>query len=157
MPSPFNVYIIKRKLHGGLKTLILFSHSKIKFISSRRRVISSICTTVRLVVGNGYAQDELTSKGRVEVFYKGVWGTVCDDGWDLTDANVVCRQLGFEGAVAANTSAAFGAGQGKIWMDEVRCTGVERSLTECGSNGWGINNCNHDEDAGVMCSTGNKT
>ena len=94
----------------------------------------------------------VASKGRVEVFYNGIWGTVCDDYWDLKDAKVVCRQLGFVGAVAANSSAAFGAGKGQIWLDDVRCTGVESSLPECGHNGWGIENCAHSEDAGVMCT-----
>ena len=107
--------------------------------------------TVRLVDKDNHG---LPSKGRVELFHNGAWGTVCDDNWDLRDANVVCRQLGFAGAVAANTSAAFGAGRGKIWMDEMRCRGNESSLMECRHSGWGINNCGHSEDAGVMCTTG---
>ena len=102
---------------------------------------------VRLVNG-GYI-----SEGRVEVFYNGTWGTVCDDDWDINDAKVVCRQLGFGRAIKAFKSAAFGPGNGKIWMDDVTCTGNERSLTECSHNGWGIENCDHGEDAGVLCSS----
>ena len=108
--------------------------------------------TVRLVNEAGHGG--LASRGRVEVFYNGIWGTVCDDYWDLKDANVVCRQLGFVGAVAANTSAAFGEGKGQIWMDNVQCTGNESSLTECARSRWGTHNCFHSEDAGVICTTG---
>ena len=89
---------------------------------------------------------------RVEVFYNGIWGTVCDDYWDLNDSNVVFRQLRFKKAVAANRSAAFGTGEGKIWMEHVRCAGNEASLDECEHNEWGDNNCDHIDDAGVMCT-----
>lgn len=105
---------------------------------------------------NGGDPGTLAYRGRVEVFHNGVWGTVCDDDWDFYDAFVVCRQLGFQGAVAAKTNAYYGMGKGKIWMDNVRCTATESSLTECIRNSWGVHNCGHGEDAGVVCKTGNK-
>ena len=99
--------------------------------------------------------DNIASQGRVEVFYNGTWGTVCDDGWDLKDASVVCRQLGFEGAVKEVKRAAFGRGKGIIWMDGVHCMGDESSLTECNHYGWGkLRYCSHYEDAGVICTPG---
>ncbi|XP_072033883.1 scavenger receptor cysteine-rich domain-containing protein DMBT1-like [Amphiura filiformis] len=92
------------------------------------------------------------NEGRVEVFYNG-WGTVCDDFWTITDAQVVCRQLGLPyDAAQAVRNGGFGQGSGQIWLNGVRCTGSENYLDECNHNGWGIHDCTHNEDAGVRCA-----
>ncbi|XP_029365019.1 uncharacterized protein LOC115047931 isoform X2 [Echeneis naucrates] len=100
------------------------------------------------LVGSGSSQ----CSGRVEIYLRGAWGTVCDDGWDLPDATVVCRQLNCGTAWRAMQSAHFGQGSGNIWLDDLTCSGHESSLTECGHGGVGVQNCNHGEDAGVICS-----
>ena len=93
----------------------------------------------------------------MEVYYNYQWGTVCDDGWDDTDAGVVCRQLGFGSSGTAIGSAGFGQGSGSIWLSSVTCTGSESTLVSCGHLGVGVtSSCNHYEDAGVICSGGGK-
>ncbi|KAM5280095.1 macrophage receptor MARCO [Ctenodactylus gundi] len=89
------------------------------------------------------------SRGRAEVYYDNIWGTICDDDWDRSDATVFCRMLGFHSGRALES---YGGGTGRIWLDNVACSGSESSLWNCGKNSWGSHNCNHNEDAGVACS-----
>lgn len=91
--------------------------------------------------------------GRVEVFYSGQWGTICDDIWDFNDAKVACRQLGYKYAVRSLQGGLVPNGAGKIWLDQVSCTGNEQSLTGCPHAPWGSHDCTHGEDAGVECSS----
>ena len=78
------------------------------------------------------AGGSLPGTGRVEILYGGVWGTVCSNSWDISDAHVVCRQLGYVGATMTTSSAAYGEGEGVIWMDDVSCIGNEtRSVMLC--------------------------
>ncbi|KAM9847935.1 neurotrypsin [Aulostomus maculatus] len=100
---------------------------------------------VRLVAG------ESRKEGRVEVFMKGHWGSVCDDGWNDVNAVVVCRQLGFTGVAKARSMAYFGEGRGPIHLDDVRCLGTESTLGQCTAKGQDDHDCHHSEDAGVIC------
>ena len=87
----------------------------------------------------------------MEVYYNGTWGTVCDDHWDVNDAHVVCRQLGFSYALNAYQSARYGQGTGPILLDDVGCFGNESSLFSCKGLAVGYHNCRHSEDASVRC------
>jgi len=90
-----------------------------------------------------------TKAGRVELYFDGEWSTVCNDGWDDTDAGVVCRQLGFG---SSGITLQPEPGRGLILLDDVNCFGNESSLLNCRHNGIGISNCNHVKDAGVNCT-----
>uniref|UniRef100_A0A3B4WD30 SRCR domain-containing protein n=1 Tax=Seriola lalandi dorsalis TaxID=1841481 RepID=A0A3B4WD30_SERLL len=99
-----------------------------------------ISVHVRLVPG--------PSRGRVEVMHSGLWGTVCDDSFDTTDAKVICRMLGYNSAPSTFTAS---PGSGEIWLDDLRCTGSESDIFNCPNSGIGRHNCKHTEDAGVQC------
>ena len=91
-------------------------------------------------------------EGRVEICYNGVWGTVCDYGWDQVDADVVCQQLGFnyQQALPTNNSR-FGDGEGPILLENVRCNQIHSNLSQCVNfQHIGIfHHCMHT--AGVIC------
>nr|XP_042713105.1 T-cell differentiation antigen CD6 [Chrysemys picta bellii] len=108
---------------------------------------SVTCTgshSVRLVGGGSCCE------GRVEIEVDGVWGTVCDDAWDLDDARVVCQQLKCGWAIQAPVASSFHKGTGPIHLDEVSCAGNESQLWDCPAER--SHDCGHKEDASVVCS-----
>ncbi|XP_061406743.1 deleted in malignant brain tumors 1 protein-like [Lethenteron reissneri] len=119
--------------------------------SSSTESTTLLYAPIRLAGGGSSCQ------GRVEVFYGGAWGTVCDDIWNLQHAQVVCRQLDCGSAVAALSYAYFGPGSGQIWLDNVQCFGDEPELSSCQHPSWGFHDCGHQEDASVICSQATTT
>ncbi|KAM7035044.1 antigen WC1.1-like, partial [Acridotheres tristis] len=107
-------------------------------------VVCSSSRRVRLVGSSGRCA------GRVEVYSGGSWSSVCQEGWDLQDAAVVCRELGCGTALEAPSSALFGPGTGPLWPYMAECSGTEESLWECGrSEG---RECGLGLGAGAVCS-----
>ncbi|CAI7988839.1 Neurotrypsin [Geodia barretti] len=152
-PAPGDILLDNMRCAGTEHELIECSHNGVfNHDCSHEEDAGVSCTNyttsehpVRLVGGNG------PNEGRVEIYNLGQWGTVCDDGWTVTVANVVCVQLGYAGANRATVRAEFGRGTGTIWLDNVACTGLETALDLCASNGWGNHDCSHYEDAGAEC------
>ncbi|KAL1275619.1 hypothetical protein QQF64_035242 [Cirrhinus molitorella] len=90
--------------------------------------------------------------GRLEVYHNAVWGSVCDDQWDISDAQVVCRQLGCGAALRADGNSVFGAGEGVVWMNKVECRGNEIHLWDCPLSLKKHTDCSHEEHAGLTCA-----
>ena len=80
------------------------------------------------------------------------WGTVCDDEFDLTDAQAACNTLGFSGGSYGNGNIGISESIVPIWMDDVACTDAMRNFLECTHRGWGTENCNHNEDVLLYCT-----
>ena len=106
---------------------------------------------IRLVGGRS------PERGQVEVMYNGAWGRICDDAWDKKDADVVCRMMGYPGSQAASFGGSFDEDEVKFWLDDVKCTGNESSIVFCKHNGWGKENCDGNEGAGVICLVSNSS
>ncbi|KAL9961181.1 hypothetical protein ACROYT_G030079 [Oculina patagonica] len=124
-----------------------------KFISDASNTREGILARYQAIASGSIRLNGSTpTTGRVEVYYDGQWGTVCDNAWDINDANVVCRQLGYQQASRAFRGATHGQGTGPIWMDDVACSGSESHIYDCRHRGWGNNDCTHNQDASVECS-----
>ena len=75
--------------------------------------------------------DNINYAGRVEVFYQGKWGKICRNQWDINDVKVVCKQLGFQSAVAEFIGMDTKDQNIPVVMSNVACTGQESVLASC--------------------------
>ena len=112
------------------------------------------------LVGGGSARE-----GRLEIFAAdgATWQRVCDDGWDDTDAQVACRQLGMGGgkaykgpgsAEAVVVHAFDGAPAAAAWPHAAECGGDEEALRTCVNASAAAVTCSNSEHAGLACSSG---
>ena len=123
-------------------TLCVYTYKLLLIIS----VAPSYCPPVRLVGGDS------ENEGRVEIYYKNTWGTVCNNHWGSSDSNTVCRQLGYTGATRSYLSRLTDQENAPIWMDRVGCGTLDVCLGKCSFTGFGNNRCKHTQDIFVNCS-----
>ena len=95
------------------------------------------------------SENEGRLDGRLEIWLNGEWGTVCDDLFGNTDADVACRQMGHYSGEFLQTRHGRPRATGPIWLDDLRCTGEETRLDECPHTTH--HDCIHFEDAWVAC------
>lgn len=96
-----------------------------------------------------------SSKGIVEVCVNGTRGHVCGFSWDIPDANVVCRNLGFTRAVRSFTRIQSELGNNETVLHKPLCRGDEDSLFNCPHDVTG--ECMFGESGGAECSNGKFT
>ena len=92
------------------------------------------------------------NEGRIEVNYNGKFGSVCGDSFGTSEAATVCHQLGFAGVSRVAPCCQFGQTSGEIWLDNVDCRTGEVWLANCTHRGWGVEDCHHGQDVGVVCN-----
>ena len=129
-----------RKIGSSVVAIVSFFFVTISLASAQQN------GDVRLVGGDS------RNEGRVEVYHDGQWGTVCDDSWHEIDADAICKQLGFESAQQIFYNAKYGQGVGPILVDQINCPAGVQSILDCKHKGWGNHDCQHSEDAGVICN-----
>ncbi|XP_033747656.1 deleted in malignant brain tumors 1 protein-like [Pecten maximus] len=99
-------------------------------------------------------------EGRVEIYHDGKWGTICDDNINEDEAQAVCEALGFRYGIPVG-KAFFERGTGPIFVDNLHCSAsgsgihpLQLGERVCYFNDWSVSNCDHGEDVGVICETG---
>ena len=100
----------------------------------------------------------MESQGRIEVFLNGAWAGVCRSGrsssYNRQDVEVVCRQLGYEGAEKTQYSTPHESKVRITWLKNVQCAGNESSLLDCKHSGsvWFGSSCSSSYVATAVCT-----
>ncbi|KAH9508817.1 hypothetical protein Btru_050129 [Bulinus truncatus] len=127
-----------------------FSHlSEIKVIQYYSSHFAYFSEIFARLIGNGDA-----TKGLVEFFANGHWGTICGNSWDDNDARVVCHMLGFD-RYRARKATTVVPSNSSVSLNAVTCTGLENHIDNCSftPNKFDVSHCHQGYDVGVMCET----
>ena len=89
------------------------------------------------------------------------WGhtpdIVCDDSFEQIDAESACYTLGYtNGGSFQTTSMDWSESEIPFWMDDVQCDSASTNFLSCSSSGWGVHNCDHDENVILTCFASGK-
>ena len=84
------------------------------------------------------------------MYIGGQWVRVCDDGWDDSEAGVVCRQLGFGSSGRVQQYQISGSGE--ILIPNFSCSGNESMLLSCNHREMGMSDCDNSDDVRVICT-----
>ena len=87
-----------------------------------------------------------------DILRRRVGNNICEPAWDMYDAMVACRELGYRYAISALQGGQVPSGSGRTWLNYVHCAGQERNLSSCFHAAWGESGCDHSKDVGVQCS-----
>ncbi len=106
---------------------------------------------IRVTGGPGHGME-----GRLQVFYSGSWGEVCDDFWFTSPHNkynpdIACQQMGYKGGVSLGYDV-YPAPTDTFILDDVRCNGTETRLANCPRADWGVENCWAPEAVALRCN-----
>ena len=134
-----------------------------------RKLISQLSLSLLLVVSQANAQSygelRLTQRqdggsnyaaGLLEIFLNEEWGTICDAGFDMIDANVACRQMGYKAAVSFTIGfhSPYGIGRenSSVWLSDIDCRDSNGlHLLSCAHGQVGEHDCDHFSDVAVVC------
>ena len=90
------------------------------------------------------------------VKYNNEWGTVCDDGFTATSGQAACHTLGLRYTTFSHRESVTGVkaeeDKTRIWLESVQCASSTTNFLECSHNGWGKQDCTHNEDIFLTCN-----
>ncbi|VDH99035.1 Hypothetical predicted protein [Mytilus galloprovincialis] len=133
---------------------------KVKYYSSQPNLVDCVNTLLNEGTIDSYVIycAKAVENATVEVFHDGEWGTICNHGFDVNDAKVICNTLGYQESTPTVVPVSkYRSGFGPIWLENVMCTGNEVDIALCNSNGWGnVGQCSHTDDAALTCGENNK-